>query len=153
MKIQQLLNFETQHLEIDSYPISMCLCQLEKSYHDKWLLSILCWTHINKLDNRSIYQNWKKAEELLGHKKQYLVNYKYRNAVWGFKHKNIQFLVYISKSGLSLQIDNNLFKKSNRGFALEKKYIKQVEEIIDFLFWKLCGGRFVEFYYSKKDRA
>lgn len=105
--MKQLDKKTTQLLEQTSVPIIMRI--EDQAVADKWF-HVLGWTHNgsylnNEITNKPLKTRVAAMAELLGFRQNYHVVHSERNAVWGLEHNDITFLVYISNSGLAVQLE------------------------------------------------
>jgi len=101
----QLSKTETEVLESDSTPVINVFPYDVRDLSEKYF-KILGWAHANGVEpnNTSIYARWRKMSEILGFKQHYCVTYNCRNAVWGLRFEDTDFLIYVSIEGFRLQI-------------------------------------------------
>jgi len=101
--------------ELEEITVSLMNFPLvQRKYFDEYM-NVLGWYHIHDdIDaNTSINIIWKKLEEQLGCPPVSFPTYEYRNALWAFswKNKNNIVLLYFSKKGMNLQVNEKFMKK------------------------------------------
>lgn len=100
-----------KELEQTTDPILSFHYMHKKSFNE--YMKVLSWhrSHDDIDADTSIYKKWKKFAELIGCPHLYSVTHAHRNAVWGFKWKDDDVLIYYDVRGLKIQL-NHEFNKS-----------------------------------------
>ena len=106
--VTQLSKEQTQSLERSSTPIIMLLADAiardgDEFNSNKWF-KVLSWKYANALTYDSLPKTVASMSAFLDHRPNYHINYEYRNAVWGLSWDKIDFVLYISKGGLAVQL-------------------------------------------------
>lgn len=71
-------------------------------------MDVTMWYHTHGLSANNIKPHWKKLEELLNCKPAYYwTGAEFKNAVWGFSYDDNKFLIYSSKRGLSIEVEDS----------------------------------------------
>lgn len=108
--LERLDTAKTRELEEVTTPIEIVIGYPNDLIHP--MLGVTGWYRTHGLTTKdSIYKHNEKIAECLGFKPNYYVSYEYRNAVWGLRLGEMEFIVYNSKRGFHIQVKHKTSKQ------------------------------------------
>ena len=117
MKFNQLTNQEVRELEQSSIPIESFIHTSDRDARFKRLILTQHWYHTHDL-NTSMPQKRLNAKmtSLLNINPNYYKTYEFKNAVWGINWQSHKIIIYLSRRGLSIQVEDTLPQNSANKF-------------------------------------
>jgi hypothetical protein len=107
---------EVKKLELNTTPLQN-ITEINRIYFKEYMDVISWYLNHDDIDaDSSIYKKWEKLEKQLGCKPISYPTYSHRNALWAFKWKNNDVLIYYDIRGMKIQVNENFSKKEIKSF-------------------------------------
>ncbi len=125
MNLVQLSKKETKDLEWDSTPIQQIILNQQNKILDNKLMILTSFIHTHGLNARDLIKKRKdKLSQLLNFTSNYRSKGEYVSDIYGLSWNNEKFIIYYSKRGLTIQV-NNRFDNS-----LMEKFLDELTDLL-----------------------
>ena len=144
MNLVQLSKKETKDLEWDSTAIEQIICAQQNKILNNKLMILTSFIHTHGLNAADLIKKRKaKLSQLLNCTCNYRIKGEYLSDVYGLSWNNQNFVIYYSKRGLTIQVNNKF------DISLMEKFVDKLIDLLVDSTSEFCKNNFAFLFQGK----